>query len=78
MSEHPRDLVRGVLVKAAGRGAEVVLATDLDEAGRKLAQEVARLAPAGARLSRVEPANGKDWNDQLREYERDRSHSLSR
>jgi hypothetical protein len=78
MSEHQRDLVRGVLAKAAVRGAEVVLATDRDEAGRKLAQEVARLAPAGARLSRLEPANGKDWNDQLRERERARSHGLSR
>lgn len=78
MSEHQRDLVRGVLAKATARGAEVILATDRDEAGRKLAQEVACLAPAGARLSRIEPANGKDWNDQLREYQRNRSHGLSR
>ena len=50
MSEHQRELVRGVLAKAAGRGAEIVLAADRDEARQKLAQEVARLDPAGARL----------------------------
>lgn len=73
MSEHQRDLVRGVLAKATGRGAEIVLATDRDEAGRKLMQEVMRLAPAGAKLFCQEPSNGKDWNEQLQEHERSRS-----
>lgn len=72
MSDHQRELVRSVLAKAADRGAEIVIATDADEPGRKLAAEVQALAPAGAKLSRQEPDQGKDWNDQLRHAERSR------
>ena len=72
MSAHQRELVRGVLAKAAGRGAEIVLAADRDEAGQKLMQEVARLAPEGTRLFSQEPSHGKDWNEQLQEHERRR------
>ncbi|MDY7575954.1 toprim domain-containing protein [Actimicrobium sp. CCI2.3] len=54
-----------MLTKAAGRGAEIVLATDHDEAGKKLMAEVARLAPEGTRLFSQEPSHGKDWNEQL-------------
>lgn len=70
MSEHQRDLVRGVLAKAARRGSEIVLATDRDEAGKKLMQEVALLAPEGARLFSQQPTHGKDWNEHLQEHER--------
>ena len=73
MSAHQRELVRGVLAKAAGRGAVIVLAADRDEAGQKLMQEVARLAPEGTRLFSQEPTHGKDWNEQLQEHERRRS-----
>lgn len=82
MSDHQRELVRSALAKAAERGAEIVIATDADEPGRKLAAEVQALAPRGAKLYRQEPDQGKDWNDQLREQvrqaERSRSHGMSR
>jgi len=82
MSDHQRELVRSVLAKAAERGAEIVIATDADEPGRKLAAEVQGLAPRGAKLYRQEPDQGKDWNDQLREQvrqaERSRSYGMSR
>jgi hypothetical protein len=70
MSEHQADLVRGVLDKAHARGAVVVLATDVDGPGQALADQVQALAPAGAKLLREEPAQGKDWNDELRARER--------
>lgn len=90
MSDHQRDLVRSVLARAAERGAEIVIATDADEPGRKLAAEVQALAPSGGvRTCRHEPGGGKDWNDELRERvqaeeveaearERSRGHGLSR
>ncbi|WP_278473463.1 DUF3991 and toprim domain-containing protein [Stutzerimonas balearica] len=82
MSDHQRELVRSALAKAAERGAEIVIATDADEPGRKLAAEVQALAPRGANLYRQEPDQGKDWNDQLREQvrqaERSRSYGMSR
>ena len=82
MSDHQRELVRSALAKAAERGAEIVIATDADEPGRKLAAEVQALAPRGAKLYRQEPDQGKDWNDQMREQvrqaERSRSYGMSR
>ena len=82
MSDHQRELVRSALAKAAERGAEIVIATDADEPGRKLAAEVQALAPRGAKLYRQEPDQGKDWNDQLRDQvrqaERSRSYGMSR
>lgn len=64
MSNHQRELVRSVLGKVAARGAEIVIATDNDEGGEKLAEGLARLVPVGVRCSRVRPA-AKDWNDDL-------------
>ena len=82
MSDHQRELVRSVLAKATERGAEIVIATDADEPGRKLAAEVQGLAPRGAKLYRQEPEQGKDWNDQLRDQvrqaERRRGYGMSR
>lgn len=51
---------------------EIVIASDNDEAGHKLAEEIAGLVPAGgkARPRREIPVSGvevvKDWNDKLR------------
>lgn len=66
MSNHQRELVRSVLVKTAGRGAEIVIATDNDEGGEKLAEELSRLVPAGLCRCRREIPSCKDWNDQLK------------
>ena len=67
MSPYQRTLVQRVLARAAERGVEIVIATDADQPGEKLATEMEALAPAGATLSRQRPAAGfKDWNDQLR------------
>lgn len=65
MNDSQRELVRQVIERSAARGAEVVLATDADEPGQKLAQELAKLAPEGLNLIREEPQGAKDWNDVL-------------
>jgi 5S rRNA maturation endonuclease (ribonuclease M5) len=65
MSDHQRELVQGALKKAADRGAKIVIATDADDAGHKLAEQLTSLAPPGAKIERHQPTQGKDWNDQL-------------
>ena len=49
------------LADAKLRDAEIVIGTDSDEAGDKLAAKIAELAPSAVR----EEPEGKDWNDQL-------------
>jgi hypothetical protein len=81
MSAHQRGLLDEML-KALPSSAEVVLAFDRDPGGDKLAAEVR--AVAGADLTRAYPPIGKDWNECLKERERDyiralgRSHGLRR
>lgn len=65
VSEYQRALVAVILRAAADRGAEIVVATDRDDAGGKLADELLALAPSWAKVRREEPRNGKDWNDQV-------------
>lgn len=62
MSDHQRDLLRGLITKARSRGAKVIVGTDTDERGEDYAQEILEM---GAN-DRVIPASGKDWNDYLR------------
>lgn len=52
------------------QSAAVILATDHDEAGHKLAATIQSLAPEGSRLEfgRPLPDSGKDWNDQLQTH----------
>jgi hypothetical protein len=77
MSDKQRDLLAGALAKAHQRGATVVLATDSDEAGHKLAGEARALAPAGANIERLEPRHGKDWNDEVKyQYGQEHSYGL--
>lgn len=84
MSEAQREQVRVLLADAVGRGAVVVLATDADPAGDKLADQVRALAPTFAQVERQRPTMGKDWNDQVHEVarqvqrERHRDHGMSR
>jgi hypothetical protein len=53
----------------------VVLATDSDDAGDKLADKIAALW-GGARFERHRPPAGKDWNEWLQRCERDFIRSL--
>ncbi len=60
-------LLRGAMEKMP-ESSVIILGFDLDEAGEKLAQEVAAFAPAGRKLRRMLPdvGTGKDWNDMLK------------
>lgn len=64
MSDKQRQLLREHLAAAKDRGAEIILATDNDEGGNKLATEISHLIP-DAPMTRVLPTDGKDWNDML-------------
>lgn len=75
MSAHQRCLVAETL-KALPAGADVILAFDRDPGGEKLAAEVRLLA--GSELTRSCSPIGKDWNDCLKERERDYIRALSR
>ncbi len=69
MSPEQVELVQSVLEKAHRREAVLVLATDNDEAGQRLARQVASLAPQGMAIERDTP-QAKDWNDDLQEAQR--------
>jgi hypothetical protein len=55
----------------------IVLATDRDEAGERLAKQIAEVAGKVPLLRHPSPI-GKDWNDYLQARERDRIRSLCR
>lgn len=76
MSDQQRELVRSALARAAERGAEIVIGTDADAGGDRLAQELQALAPVHARVRRERP-EAKDWNDVLQiEIEREQERNL--
>jgi hypothetical protein len=56
-------------------GSAVVIATDGDEAGEKLAAQILALA-GDTRVERHAPPIGKDWNECLQRHERDYIRSL--
>jgi 5S rRNA maturation endonuclease (ribonuclease M5) len=79
MSEQQRELVQAALTKATERGAKIVIATDADEQGKKLAKELKELAPNVAIIEREEPTRGKDWNEELvRSLRQEQSMGMSR
>jgi hypothetical protein len=75
MSAHQRGLL-AEMMKALPARTQVVLAFDRDSGGDKLAAEVRALA--GADLLRACPPIGKDWNDCLKERERDYVRAVAR
>ena len=52
-------------IRQLGSGAELVLATDVDAAGERLAEQLGALV-TGVPARRARPPAGKDWNDVLR------------
>lgn len=75
MSDKQRELVGSTFSEAAARGAQIIIATDADAAGDRLAKELAELAPSA---KRARPQQGKDWNEQLQLVAREREHGLFR
>ncbi|MEA9438770.1 toprim domain-containing protein [Aeromonas caviae] len=58
------EVLGAALENKQRQGAVVVIATDADAAGDKLAEEIEALVPGA---ERQRPASGKDWNEQLEE-----------
>jgi 5S rRNA maturation endonuclease (ribonuclease M5) len=61
LGSRQREVVRGFLSRARGR---IVIGTDNDPAGDRLAAEIAQLVP-GREITRARPEY-KDWNDVVR------------
>ncbi|WP_374191992.1 DUF3991 and toprim domain-containing protein [Chroococcus sp. FPU101] len=82
LSENQKDLIRGAFEKIHKQGGQIVIATDRDEAGEKLALELAKEAPSGSQISREVPDYQKDWNEALivaiREQQKKSERSRSR
>lgn len=56
------QVLKAMLAAKQEQGAALVVATDADAAGDKLASQIEALAPGA---ERQRPTTGKDWNDQL-------------
>jgi hypothetical protein len=65
LSENQKDLIRGAMKKIHKQGGQIVIATDSDKAGQKLALELAKFAPEGSQISHHVPDYQKDWNEAL-------------
>lgn len=71
-SPEQMELARSTIAKAQNRGAKVVMGTDADSPGEKLAN---RLSNGYSGIERALPTYGKDWNDQIK-HEREQAHRL--
>ena len=75
-SKYQLDLIKTAMAEMTKIGGSIVIATDNDMAGNKLAQTLAREAPSQSKISRNVPKRGKDWNELLqhiRQQEKTRS-----
>lgn len=65
ISELQKDLLTTAFEKIHAQGGQIIIATDRDEAGNKLALELAKIAPESSQISRSIPEHQKDWNEAL-------------
>jgi len=74
MNDNQPVLIKSLFSKAAGRGAEVVLALDNDDAGRRFVAQMHDIATETGVAISVDVPSGKDWNEQLiRSLQQERS-----
>jgi hypothetical protein len=66
LSQAQREQIQRIMVKNA---VPVVLAMDRDEAGEKMAHELAKMAPQGVQTVRDVPKVAKDWNEALQAHQ---------
>ena len=64
-SKYQLDLIKTAMAEMTRLGGEIVIATDNDEAGNKLARTLSKDAPSQSKISRDVPKQGKDWNELL-------------
>lgn len=65
ISSSQLDLIKTAMTEMTKIGGEIVIATDNDQAGNKLAQTLSKEAPSKSKISRDVPKLGKDWNELL-------------
>jgi 5S rRNA maturation endonuclease (ribonuclease M5) len=78
LSEAQKDLLRGAFAKIHTQGGKIIIATDRDEAGSKLAHLLALFAPEGTQISRHIPEAQKDWNEALIAQIREQQKNIER
>jgi 5S rRNA maturation endonuclease (ribonuclease M5) len=61
------ELIKTAMADMTRLGGEIVIATDNDVAGNKLAQTLAKEALSLSKISRDLPKQGKDWNELLQQ-----------
>lgn len=72
ISELQKDLLKTAFEKLHALGGQIIIATDRDEAGNKLALELAKIAPESSQIYRDVLEHHKDWNEALQaQIERD-------
>jgi Toprim-like/Protein of unknown function (DUF3991)/Relaxase/Mobilisation nuclease domain len=72
ISELQKDLLKTAFEKLHAKGGQIVIATDRDEAGNKLALELVKIAPESSQIRRDVLEHHKDWNEALQaQIERD-------
>lgn len=73
LSEKQKDLLRTAFEKIEQKGGSIIIATDRDEAGEEISQELIKIAPKTAQIERHVPKYQKDWNEALQaKIERER------
>ncbi len=75
ISNYQRELISTAMADMAKKGGEIVIATDNDEIGNKLAKTLFDVAPESSKVYRYVPKVGKDWNEVL---QRERRQELAR
>ena len=65
ISSSQLELVKTAMADMTKIGGQIVIATDNDSAGNKLAQTLTKEAPSKSQISRELPQQGKDWNEIL-------------
>ena len=83
LSEKQKTLLKTAFEKIHTQGGQIIIATDKDEAGQEIAQELNSISPSTAQVGRVVPNHHKDWNETLMaqirwEQEQQQKHSRGR
>jgi 5S rRNA maturation endonuclease (ribonuclease M5) len=69
ISNYQLELIKTAMVEMTRLGGEIVIATDNDEAGNKLAKTLVQEAPSAQKVERHVPEQGKDWNELLQQVQ---------
>ncbi len=75
ISNYQLELIESAMTEMAKLGGEIVIATDNDSMGNKMAKTIAKVAPEVSKIYRHVPQQSKDWNEVI---ERSRQRELIR